>query len=116
MLKSTKERPQGRSFFMLSRLEILSIRGTFMEHLWNFSISQIAKWKPIWKSPLWNFIIARNPLFANAKREVFAKNLRFGSGWDRRFMVHNPHKAKGIDLLPSRADKNLMVASTRLKS
>ena len=62
---------------MLSRLEILSIRGTFMEHLWNFPLSKIAKWKPIWNSPLWNFIIAQNPLFANAKREVFSENLQF---------------------------------------
>jgi hypothetical protein len=57
---------------MLSRLEIASIRGAFMGFLWNFSFLKIAKWKPIWKSPLWNFIIARNSLFANAKREVFA--------------------------------------------
>jgi hypothetical protein len=62
---------------MLSRLEIASIRGTFMEHLWNFLLFKIAKWKPIWKPPYLNFIIARNSLFANAKKEVFAENLQF---------------------------------------
>ena len=77
MLKSTKERPQGRSFFMLSRLEIASIRGAFMEFLWNFPFFKIAKWKPTWKSPLWNFIITQNYAFVNARREVFAKLLRF---------------------------------------
>jgi hypothetical protein len=62
---------------MLSRIEIASIRGAFMGFLWNLPFLKIAKWKPIWNSPLWNFIIARNPLFANAKREVFAQMLRF---------------------------------------
>ena len=37
-----------------------------------------AKWKPIWKSPLWNFIIARISVFVNTKRKVFAQMLRFG--------------------------------------
>jgi hypothetical protein len=59
---------------MLSRFEILSIRGAFMEFLWNFSISQIAKWKPIWKPPLWNFIIPRNMDFANTKKERVCGN------------------------------------------
>jgi hypothetical protein len=48
-----------------------------MEHLWNFPFFKIAKWKPIWKSPLWNFIIAQTPVFVNAKREVFAQILQF---------------------------------------
>jgi hypothetical protein len=62
---------------MLHRFKIASIRGAFMGFLWNFPLSKIAKWKPIWKSSLWNFIIALTPLFANAKREVFAQMLRF---------------------------------------
>jgi hypothetical protein len=48
-----------------------------VEVYWNFPFFKIAKWKSTWKSPLWNFIIAQNPLFANAKREVFAENLQF---------------------------------------
>jgi hypothetical protein len=48
-----------------------------MEHLRNFPLFKIAKWKPKWKPPAWNFIIPRNMDFANAKREVFAENLQF---------------------------------------
>ena len=62
---------------MLSRFAILSIRGAFMGFLWNLPFLKIAKWKPIWKPPLWNFIIARNSVFVNTKRKVFAQMLRF---------------------------------------
>ena len=34
------------------------------------------KWKLKWKFEKWNFIIARNTAFANAKREEFAEMLR----------------------------------------
>ena len=47
-----------------------------MEVYWNFLALKSAKWKLIWKSPCWNFIIARNTTFVNTKREVFAKNLQ----------------------------------------
>ena len=47
-----------------------------MEVYWNFLALKSAKWKPIWKSPCWNFIIARNSVFVNTKREVFAENLQ----------------------------------------
>ena len=46
-----------------------------MEVYWNFLALKSAKWKPIWKSPCWNFIIARNSVFANTRRKVVAKRL-----------------------------------------
>ena len=48
-----------------------------MEVLWNFRTLKIEKWKPLWKSPYWNFMISQNKDFANTKRETFAEGLRF---------------------------------------
>jgi hypothetical protein len=55
---------------------LLGLFAKIMELLWKFGALALAKWKLKWKSPLWNFIIARKTDFANAKREEFAEMLR----------------------------------------
>ena len=70
--KSTEERPQGRSSFCFIGIKMGLICGILLE----LSCFEIGKWKPIWQSPYWNFIMARNMDFANRVREVFAELLQ----------------------------------------
>lgn len=46
-----------------------------MEVLWDLLTLKIEQWKPNWKYPYWNFIIAQNAAFENTQREVFVSML-----------------------------------------